>query len=392
MTVNNRFFIARTSRALRKALATKVVVDLAMRATLARIPFTRRRLHLYTRKVSPEAVPHLRVDPGEPVVQQIPIDPGMEAHLRRYTQGLSGCLDQPGLLRLTAEVRGYELTDCDILPWLGVILHRPTDQVIDGGIDAQPRLVSKVREVPGLVLSVTGSPRGHNQYYHFFEGLTVVMRALAWLGNSEPITLLTRRNLSSFQRVTLEALARRRPNLTLLEVDNEEIVRPERLVLAVRQPCPMICWFALIDEWREIGAMIRETYGPAEGPFNRKLHLTRRRQKLRRLINEAELEPVFVRHGFDFIAPETLPHPGQVHLLMQASEIVAVEGAAVTNIIFADKPLKLYLMCPWETLNPFWEGLTTQLGHDFAYVESGKAEWYDAFKVEPADLDAALSG
>ena len=391
MTVNNRFFIARTSRALRKALATKVVVDLVMRATLARIPFTRRRLHLYTRKVSPAAVPHVRTDPGEPVVQQIPIDPAMEVHLRRYTHGLEGCLER-GLLRLTAEVRGYEVRDCDILPWLGVTVHRPTGQVIEGGLDAQPRLYSKVREVPGRVLSVVGSPRGHNQYYHFFEGLTVVMRALTQLGNSEPITLLTRRNLSSFQRVTLDALVRRRPSLTLLEVDNEEIVRPERLVIAERQPCPMICWFALIDEWREIGAMVRETYGPAEGPFNQKLHLTRRRQKLRRLINEAELEPVFVRHGFESIAPETLPHAGQVHLLMQAAKIVAVEGAAITNIIFADQPLKLYLMCPWETLNPFWEGLTTQLGHDFAYVESGQAQWYDAFEVAPADLDAALSG
>ena len=76
---------------------------------------------------------------------------------------------------------------------------------------------------------------------------------------------------------------------------------------------------------------------------------------------------------------------------MQASEIVAVEGAAITNIIFADKPLTLYLMCPWETLNPFWEGLTTQLGHGFTYVESGKAEWYDAFRVDPTDLDKALS-
>ena len=390
MTVNNRFFVARYSRALRKALATKVIVDLVMRGTLARIPLARRGLHLYTRKASPQAVPHVRVDPGQAVVQQIPIDAAMEAHLRRYTHGLEGCL-QPGMLRLTADVRGYEIEHCDILPWLGVTVHRPTEQVIEGGINAQPRLVSKVREVPGRVLSVVGAPRGHNQYYHFFEGLTPIMRALAWLGDSEPITLLTRRNLSSFQRVTLEALARRRPNLVLLEVDNEEIVRPERLVVVVRQPCPMICWFALIDEWREIGAMVREAYGPAEGPFNRKLHLTRNRQRLRRLINEAELEPVFKRHGYESIAPESLPHPGQVHLVMQASKIVAVEGAAITNIIFADKPLKLYLMCPWETLNPFWEGLTTQLGHDFAYVESGQAEWYDAFKVEPADLDAALS-
>jgi len=391
VTVNNRFFVARYSRALRKALATKVIVDLVMRATLARIPATRRWLHLYTRKASPADVPHVRVDPGLAVIQEIPIDAAMEVHLKRYTHGLDGCL-KPGLLRLAAEVRGYEVRDCDILPGLGITVHRPTGKVVAGGVDAQPRLYSKQREVPGRVLSVVGSPRGHNQYYHFFEGLTVIMHALSWLGDAQPVTLLTRRNLSSFQRVTLDALARRRPNLTLVEVDDDEIVRPERLVLAERRPCPMICWFALIDEWREIGDMVRETYGPATAPFNRKLHLTRRRQKLRRLINEADLEPVFEEHGFESIMPETLPHAAQVHLLMQASKVVAVEGAAITNIIFADKPLKLYLLCPWETLNPFWEGLTTQLGHEFAYVESGQAEWNDAFKVEPGDLDKALAG
>ncbi len=387
MTVNNRFFVARWSRALRKALATKVIVDLAMRATLAGIGPAARWLHLYTRKADPGSVPHRRVDPGQPVVQRIPIDAVMEAHLRCYSHGLEGCL-APGLLTLTADPRGYEVQDCDIIPWLGVTVHRPTRQILEGGVDAQPRVVSAVREVPGVCLSVVGSPRGHNQYYHFHENLTVIIRALSWI--DEPVTLLVRRQLSSFQRVTLEALARRRPNLTLLEVDNMEIVRPERLVIARREPCPMICWFALIDEWREIGAMVREAYGPAEGPFNRKLHLTRRRQKLRRLINEADLAPVFERNGYEAIAPETLPHAGQVHLMMQASKVVAVEGAAVTNIIFSGKPIKLYLMSPWETLNPFWEGLTTQLGYGFAYIESGKAGWNDAFEVDPADLERAL--
>jgi hypothetical protein len=388
VTVNNRFLIARWSRALRKALATKVVVDLAMRASLARIGPAARWLHLYTRKAELDDVPHRRIDPGQPVVQRIPIDPVMETHLRRYSHGLEGCLE-PGLLTLTADPRGYEVRDCDILPWLGLTVHRPTRQILEGGVDAQPRVVSAVREVPGVCLSVVGAPRGHNQYYHFHENLTVIIRALSWIDG--PVNLLVRRQLSSFQRVTLEALARRRPNLTLLEVDNMEIVRPERLVIARREPCPMICWFALIDEWREIGAMMREAYGPAEPPLSRKLHLTRRRQKLRRLINEAELAPVFERNGYEAIAPETLPHAGQVHLMMQASKVVAVEGAAVTNIIFADKPITLYLMCPWETLNPFWEGLTTQLGYGFAYVESGKAGWNDAFEVDPMDLERALA-
>ena len=302
---------------------------------------------------------------------------------------MDGCLE-PGRLNLATELRVYDVKDCELLPWLGLILHRPTERVIGGAPDAQPRLVFRTRAVPGLVLSLVDTPRGHDHYFHFFERLTMVMRALRWQDADTPITLLIRDAFSSFQMAMVEALARRRPNLTLLVITNYEIVRPERLLLVTRQPCPMICWFALIEDWREIGEMMREAYGPAQPPFGRKLYLTRRRQKIRRLTNEEALAPIFEKHGYEAVAPETLSHAGQVHLMMQARAIVATEGAALTNIVFADKPIHLSLMCPWEILNPFWEGLTVQLGHDFDYVESGKAMWYDQFEVAPADLDAAL--
>ena len=390
MPTDRRAFIAKYSRILRKTLATKVLVDRLMRLTFGQFAATRRLLHLYLRPVNASDIPHRRLDDGQPARTITPIDAEMEAHLHTYDFGLEGCLE-PGRLILTTDVRVYELTDCEFLPWLGVTVHRPTDRVIAGGIDAQPRLVFRTRKVAGRVLSLMGSPRGHNQYYHFFEGLTPILRALRQAGEDEPVTLLVRPNFSGFQKVTLQALVKRRPHLRLLEVENYEIVQPERLILVEREPCPIICWFALIDEWRELGEMVRESYGPAEGPADRKILLSRRHQKLRRLANEEDLEPVLARHGFDVTAPETLPHPDQVHLIMQCQAIVGVEGAALTNIIFADRPLTLYLMCPREILNPFWEGLLVQLGHRFRYVESGPAGWYDAFDVDPAALDAALA-
>ena len=389
MPTDNRAFIARYSRILRKKLASKVVVDFLMRRTVARSAVLRRWLHLYLRAGRAAEVPHQRLDNGVPARTETPIDAEMEAHLRTYSRGLEGCL-APGRLILAADVRVYALADCEILPWLGITLHRPSDRVIAGGIDAQPRIVFRKRTVSGRVISLLGSPRGHNHYYHFFEGLTLAMRALDVAGADEPVTVLVRPALSGFQRVTLEALVKRRPHLTLLEVGAYEIVQPERLILVEREPCPMICWFALIDEWREIGAMVRAAYGPAEGSGDRKILLSRRRQKLRRLANEEALEPVFERHGFEITTPETLPHSGQVHLIMQSRAIAGVEGAALTSLIFADQPLTLYLMCPREILNPFWEGLTVQMGHRFRYVDSGRAGWFDAFEVAPEALDEAL--
>jgi hypothetical protein len=389
MPVDNRSFVAKYSRILRKKLSSKLIVDFVVRRTLAPFGPARRHFHLYLRTASPEDVPHKRVDPGAPVSVSVPIDARMQAHLQRYTHGLEGCL-APGRLTLSTDVRVYELRDCALLPWLGVTLYRPTEQVIAGGVDAQPRVAARTRAIEGLVCSLLDSPRGHNHYFHFFEHLTLLMRALSWQDPATPISLLVRERLSSFQTATIEALLRRRPNLTLVRIAEDEVVAPERLLLIKRQPGPIICWFALIEEWREIGAMMREAYGPAPPPFDRKAHLTRSRQKVRRLLNEDALAPVFEKYGFETIAPETLSHAEQVRLMMQCREVASVEGAAVTNIIFCDKPIRLILMDPREILNPFWEGLTLQLGHDFDYVESGPAGWFDGFEVQPEALEAAL--
>jgi hypothetical protein len=391
MAADNRSFVARYSRILRKKLAIKYLAAFLTRQTIARFDATRRLFHLYLDTGSPADIPHVRADPGAPIAVSIPIDVRMQAHLSRYDHGLEGCL-APGQLNLATELRVYEVSDCDMLPWLGLVRHRPTGWIIDGQPDPQPRLVFRDRVVPGTVLSLLDTPRGHNHYFHFFEKLGMVMRALRWREPDEPISLLVRDKLSSFQRTAVDALARRRPNLTVVTIGNYEIVRPERLLLIKRTPCPMICWFAPIEDWREIGEMMREAYGPAQAPFGRKIHLSRKAQKVRRIANEDALADVFASNGYETIAPETLSHAEQVHLMMQADAIAAAEGAAITNIIFADKPIRLSLMCPREILNPFWEGLALQLGHDFDYVESGKAGWYDQFEVDPAALGASLAG
>ena len=394
MSVDNRAFVAKYSRLLRKKLASKLIVDFLARRSVALFPATRRLFHLYLQTASPDEVPHRRLDPGGLITASTPIDARMEAHLRsfeRYGRGV-GDRVQPGRLEISIDLKLYELQDCDLLPWLGLTVHRPSGLVLDGGLDAQPRLVSRKRPVPGLVISLVDTPRGHNHYFHFFERLTLVMRALKWVGPETPLTLLVRDSLSSYQKAAIGALAARRPGLRVQAVANYEIVQPERLLLLRRAPCPMICWFTLAEEWAEIGRMIREDYGPPPpGPTDRRLHLSRRQQKLRRVVNEDALEPVFAKHSFELVLPDTLSHMQQVHLITQARVIAAAEGAAMTSLMFAERPVRMIMMAARDTINPFWEALALFLGHEFIYVEGGHAQWYDAFKVEPAALDAALS-
>jgi hypothetical protein len=390
MNADNRGVVAKYSRVLRKALSSKHVFAFLTRHTLARTATTRALFNLHLQAASPEAVAHGRLDPGSPIEIRLPIDAGMERHLRAFSEDLGPRLAD-GCLTLSADLRVYEMTDCEILPWLGVTLHRPTDRVIEGSPDAQPRLVSRVREIPGKVLSLLDTPRGHHHYFHFFERLAVLLRVLRWAGPDQPLTLVVREEQTPFQTAAYAILPKRFANLRVMAIAEDERVRPERLLVSRLSLAHPLDRFALAEEWREIGGLYRQAYGLVPDATRRKIHLTRRGQRLRRILNEAALEPVFARHGFETIAPETLSHTAQVALMMQADAIVAVSGAAITNILFAARPIRLTIICPREIDVPFWEPLVLLLGHAMDYVEGDTATWNDHFTVDPAKLDAALT-
>lgn len=73
----------------------------------------------------------------------------------------------------------------------------------------------------------------------------------------------------------------------------------------------------------------------------RRIYITRRRALKRRVVNEDELEPILIDHGFEVIASEDLHFREEVRLFSQAEAIVSSHGAGLTNALFAPKGCKL---------------------------------------------------
>lgn len=69
-------------------------------------------------------------------------------------------------------------------------------------------------------------------------------------------------------------------------------------------------------------------------PF-RKLYVTRRYAKVRRLINEAEVSQHLESKGFETVALEKRPFREQVKLFAEAEMVVAQHGAGLINLLFA---------------------------------------------------------
>lgn len=64
----------------------------------------------------------------------------------------------------------------------------------------------------------------------------------------------------------------------------------------------------------------------------------------RRLLNETEIEALFVANGFEAIQPETLSLKEQIALFSQAEMIAAPAGAALMNMIFAPADTKILIL------------------------------------------------
>lgn len=73
----------------------------------------------------------------------------------------------------------------------------------------------------------------------------------------------------------------------------------------------------------------------------RKIYLSRRNCSNRRLVNDDEIEKIFVDHGYHIVFPERLSFDEEVAVFYGADIIVGVTGAAFTNMIFCHEGAKV---------------------------------------------------
>jgi capsular polysaccharide biosynthesis protein len=66
----------------------------------------------------------------------------------------------------------------------------------------------------------------------------------------------------------------------------------------------------------------------------RKIFVSRSRQKFRRLINEKELEPILLKYGFEIVYFEGMPFNEQVKLMQETEILLSTHGANLVNLVF----------------------------------------------------------
>jgi capsular polysaccharide biosynthesis protein len=107
------------------------------------------------------------------------------------------------------------------------------------------------------------------------------------------------------------------------------------------------------------------TYNIALGPPRRRIYITRRHARYRRIVNESELEPVLREFGFETHELEGYSVRDQVALFAQAELVVSAHGAGFANMLFSPPGLKVVDIFERSLFNKCFWSMTNALGHDY---------------------------
>jgi capsular polysaccharide biosynthesis protein len=147
--------------------------------------------------------------------------------------------------------------------------------------------------------------------------------------------------LASWQLTLLAAAGIDSTEITLLR---QRPRRVERLLAATPMfSMPKYAHPDLVSTWDAVGERLRELAEPHPRP--RRIFVTRGRVK-RSCRNQAEVEDLFARHGFQIIRPEQHPLPEQVAMFQDAEVIGGFAGSGLFTTLFAREPKHLVLLTP----------------------------------------------
>ncbi len=118
---------------------------------------------------------------------------------------------------------------------------------------------------------------------------------------------------------------------------------------------------------------------------DKRIFLARKNMKWRRLLNEEEIGSALSAQGFETVFLEEMTAQEQVDMFQKASWIVAPNGSALLNVIFADPSVKLLVLAQpnlhnWGTFQGPMESLgyaPLYVSGDYAHAEMQKHSDYN---------------
>lgn len=380
----------------RKNLSARQIRFLLAKNILSRLPAVREKYACYAETISVKEVSSGMVL-SEEFHERIELDSVEADYYRTYRKDICCPMEGDSLI-VESSIAIHEIGDCEILPKSLAVLHAPSRRVIvreGGGIERNLMSPFAYRgriEVPGISFSLMSSPKGHSHYFHFLFDL---LKPLIWYcrrhPDSGPVKVLVREKLAPHQQQALSALVAAFPYIVIRPMPGDVRISCERLyVPGVRggfAPQHLGDKETLI---RMRDVLVGQPTDDDGTVGHRRLLVSRKSQKTRRLVNEDEITGALAPIGVEAVLPETLSFEAQMRLFAGAEIVAAACGAALTNMLFCRPGTTVVEFCPTDIHIPYWIVLAKQMELTHRFVPGSEGGVYQAFSVDAAGFERAV--
>lgn len=243
-----------------------------------------------------------------------------------------------------------------------------------------PDRFPKPTRVAGRVL-VLNKGAAHN-YYH-------------WITEVLPRIELTRRAgwteadfyvvdcYKPFQRQTLECLG----------IPREKVIEPHNGLLIEADELIVPSLATAVARGRT-GEMLRQALAvppPPQSGGTRRIFVSRKVARTRRIANESQIEEMLIPLGFEFHCLEQYSLAKQIQLFGEAAMIVGGHGAGLTNMLYAPAGTQIIELAPSNYVRKCYAMLSEELGHPYRLVEAKRSRRTKNLHVPCDALMAAVT-
>lgn len=336
-----------------------------------------------------------------------------------YDKSRNVALDELGLI-FTHEQRNYALMRREPIPdnldlthratehysvicfgHSGCVVHSDTWTILSPSVrHAAPRNYIKARPItylPGkegvTYVSMLGIHRGHKQYYHFlceyFLELWGYLDSID--GDTSPIVIVVRYDLSDVQQTMYAALIQHFPHITL------QPLRPNE---ALRCPLLHLPHYSTKDKNGEylppsyrdfIHDILRKYFSEPSSDIRRKIYLSRKDAKLRRLTNEDDILTDLRAYDIESVVTAGMSLKEQFRLFQQTTLLVTTHGAGMANLLFMPKGAHIIEIAPKHFGNCTFAWMSASFGLHHTHIIGSAEGTHQAFSCKPENITSILA-